>query len=106
MPSGPAALMDTLQPWVVPRYKQWGPSRKRRLEPDAEGGDDNPLSPAAVSATPAQMMYASKGVFPLLADVARGDGHLYGISCACQKTKSGKSGSGGGGGVPGARCVF
>jgi hypothetical protein len=59
-----------------------------------------------VSATPAQMMYASKGVFPLLADVARGDGHLYGISCACQKTKSGKSGSGGGGGCLGRVACF
>ncbi len=47
-PSGPAALMDTLQPWVVPRYKQWGPSRtgKRRLEPDAEGAGDDNLNPA------------------------------------------------------------
>jgi hypothetical protein len=96
LPSGPGTIVGYIGPKHVPRHMQWGVTRPRKRPrdfspaPGAAGAaaDDTPLSPAAVCATPdsvASLLFVSESVFPLVTDIARGEGHHYGIVCACKK---------------------
>lgn len=102
LPSGPGTIVGYIGPRHVPRHMQWGVTRARKRPrdfspaPGAAGAaaDDTPLSPAAVCATPdsvASLLFVSESVFPLVTDIARGEGHHYGIVCACKKRGLGGS---------------
>jgi hypothetical protein len=96
LPGGPGTIVGYIGPRHVPRHMQWGVTRARKRPrdfspaPGAAGAaaEDTPLSPAAVCATPdsvASLLFVSESVFPFVTDIARGEGHHYGIVCACKK---------------------